>query len=117
MRSAASVGTSGRCFSLQQQGHAAPCRVMTRQWRLERNRSRLVAPLHASHTNSFAEQAKQFAESAQQRVQSFVQEQKLDEKASAAAEDAKKKLAAAYEEGGQAVRRTYMKLESEHNIT
>jgi hypothetical protein len=90
---------------------------MTRQWRVERSRSRLVAPLHASHTNSFAEQAKQFAESAQQRVQSFVQEQKLDEKASAAAEDAKKKLAAAYEEGGQAVRRTYMKLESEHNIT
>jgi len=30
--------------------------------------------------------------------------------------DAKKKLSAAYEEGGQAVRRTYMKLESEHNI-
>jgi len=64
---------------------------MPRQWRVERSKNRLVAPLHASHTNTFAEQAKQFAESAQQRVQSFVQEQKLDEKASAAAEGREEK--------------------------
>ncbi|WIA42739.1 hypothetical protein OEZ86_008682 [Tetradesmus obliquus] len=82
---------------------------------------RRVAPCYAASnttsSNSFTQKAQEFAETAQQRVQEFVQEQKLDEKAAAASKQAKEKFSAAYEETEQNVRRTYMKLESEHNIS
>jgi uncharacterized protein YpuA (DUF1002 family) len=74
------------------------------------------AASNTSSSNSFSQKAQEFAETAQQRVQEFVQEQKLDEKAAAASKTAKEKFSAAYEETEQNVRRTYMKLESEHNI-
>jgi hypothetical protein len=70
-----------------------------------------------SSSSPFAQRAQQFAETAQQRVQEFVKEQKLDEKAAGATETAKQKLTTAYEETQQNVRRTYMKIEGDHNIS
>lgn len=68
-------------------------------------------------SSSFAEQAQRFADSAQQKVQDFVKEQKLDEKASEAGKEAQQRVKMWGEEAQQNMRRTYMKLESEHNIS
>jgi hypothetical protein len=71
----------------------------------------------SSSTSSFAEQAQRFADSAQQKMQDFVKEQKLDEKAAEAGKEAKQRVKTMAEEAQQNMRRTYMKLESEHNIS
>lgn len=110
MQSSLAASTSGRCGS----GYAAP----SQHARLV-CRPRMVTCRASSNSSSsqFAQRAQEFAETAQQRVQEFVKEQKLDEKAAAATKTAKQKLSTAYEETEQNVRRTYMKLESEHNIS
>jgi hypothetical protein len=50
-------------------------------------------------------------------MQDFVKQQKLDEKAAEAGKEAQKRVKVWGEEAQQNMRRTYMKLESEHNIS
>jgi hypothetical protein len=71
----------------------------------------------STSTSSFAEQAQRFADSAQQKMQDFVKEQKLDEKAAEAGKEAQQRVKTLAEEAQQNMRRTYMKIESEHNIS
>eukprot|EP00879_Flechtneria_rotunda_P001703 GHRR01001865.1.p1 GENE.GHRR01001865.1~~GHRR01001865.1.p1 ORF type:complete len:286 (+),score=109.27 GHRR01001865.1:158-1015(+) len=81
--------------------------------------SRNLCRCSATNTgsNSFAQRAQEFAGTAQQRLHDFVQEQELDRKAAAASKAAQEKLSTAYQETEQNVRRTYMKIESEHNLS
>lgn len=101
------ASTSGRCST----GFAS-----TQHARLV-SRPRSIRCSASDANNAFAQRAQEFAETAQQRVQNFVRQQKLDEKAAAASQSAKDQLTAAYEETEQSVRRTFLKLESEHNIS
>lgn len=108
MQSALVASTSGRCCSY----HASPSKAAQLV-----GRPRIMCRASSTSSNEFAQRAQEFAASAQQKVQDFVKEQNLEEKAAAATKTAKEKFAAAYEETEQNVRRTYMKLESEHNIS
>lgn len=78
---------------------------------------RATSNTSSSSSSSFAEQAQRFADSAQQKVQDFVKEQKLDEKATEASKEVQQRMKTAYDEAQQNMRRTYMKLESEHNLS
>jgi hypothetical protein len=68
-------------------------------------------------SNTFVEQAQRFADTTQQRVSEFVRDQKLDQRAAEAGKAAQERLAELGQQTEQSVRRTYMKLESEHNIS
>ena len=50
-------------------------------------------------------------------MQDFVKQQRLDEKAAAAGKEAQKRIQSWGEETEQNMRRTYMKLESDHNLS
>eukprot|EP00878_Enallax_costatus_P004504 GHUV01004744.1.p1 GENE.GHUV01004744.1~~GHUV01004744.1.p1 ORF type:complete len:287 (+),score=109.23 GHUV01004744.1:298-1158(+) len=111
MQSRMATSTSGRCSTrYAATGYWQHTRLVTRPRSIR---------CRASNTSddTFAQRAQEFAETAQQRVQDFVKQQKLEEKAAAAGQSAKQKLTEAYEETEQNVRRTFMKLESEHNFS
>ena len=71
----------------------------------------------SSSSASFTEQAQRFAGEAQQKMQDFVKQQELDRKAAEASREAQKRVKSWGEEAEQNMRRTYMKLESEHNLS
>jgi hypothetical protein len=114
----------------------APCllelhqrRLVSQQGRLALPRRLRLAPCAARSSSAggenqaaaFAQRAQQVLEQtaadAQRRVAAFVSEQRLDERAAAASKEAQARLASAYEETEASVRRTYMKLESQHDIS
>lgn len=100
------------------QGKHAPNQILARPGVLHHHHAcRATSNTSNSSSQSFAEQAQRFADSAQQKVQDFVREQRLDEKASEAGKEAQQRMKTAYDEAQQNMRRTYMKLESEHNLS
>jgi len=122
----ASLSTHSSQAMLAHSSATPLCSSRPASTRLQRHARAIPAQPRQRHTlcraadtssSSFGEQAQRFADSAQQKMQDFVKQQRLDEKAAEAGQQAQKRIKNWSEETEQNVRRTYMRLESEHNLS